>query len=270
MIHHVITGDFAANPLKEAIATTDKVTGVVLPIKDVLTVGPLKRAEGQKFSALRTEFWREVLSHEKDLPEVGDLESLLMAANELSKKEQDQIWIWVSPWPTDYLVYLWALKYLVKYQGRVYVVNIGGLPFLDADKKLYFPKSFSEVSPAEMAKASKLARPVTPSEFEILVPEWEKMVEENAPVRIKEGHSKFKGVPEKYYDSLILEQCTQQFQRASKVINQVLTKDVPTPGDLYLAWRLRKLAETGLVKIQGDTTRHLKDFEVKLAEDTLF
>ena len=39
------------------------------------------------------------------------------------------------------------------------------------------------------------------------------------------------------------------------------------PGDLYLGWRLRKMAEAGKLELQGDTAKSLKDFEVKLPGD---
>ena len=38
---------------------------------------------------------------------------------------------------------------------------------------------------------------------------------------------------------------------------------MPT-GDTHLGWRLKCLAETGRLVMQGDTTKTLKDFDVKL------
>jgi hypothetical protein len=48
------------------------------------------------------------------------------------------------------------------------------------------------------------------------------------------------------------------------VVSQALAKfNIPT-GDMYLGWRLRKMAEAGKLQLQGDVTKTLKDFDVKL------
>ncbi len=263
MIYHIVTGDLAAAPLMEAIVSEPLMAGEVVVIKDVLSVGPLLRQEGQKFPELRTAFWQQVLINEKNPVVVDDLERLLKVGNELSKNETAQIWLWVAPWPADMCTYHWALKYLGKYLGRLFVVNIAGLPFLDEQGKLFFPKGIGEIVPRELIKARKLARPVSAPELETDVYEWGKLTDENAGIRIHEGGKRLKSVSEEYYDAQLLGFCTGQYQKASKVVNQALAKfNIPT-GDVYLGWRLRKLAEAGKLQLQGEINKSLKDFEVK-------
>ncbi len=269
MIYHIVTGDMAAAPLSEALELEPSIQGKVVVIKDVLSVGPLQKAEGQKFSELRSAFWQDVVLSEKNAIEVDDLERLLLTGNELSKNEDAKIWLWIAPAPADICTYYWALKYLGKWVGRLFVVNIAGLPFLDENGKLIFPKSIGEILPKELVKARKLSRLVTPSEIEIDGDEWEKLMKDNAGIRTLEGAKRITSRNENYYDNQLLAYCTPQFQKASKVIGQLLAKtNIPT-GDLYLGWRLRKMAETGLVHIQGDINKGLKDFDVKMNDGTL-
>jgi hypothetical protein len=89
-------------------------------------------------------------------------------------------------------------------------------------------------------------------------------VEENAGIRVHEGGKKLRSVGEDHYDNQLVSFCSQQFQKASKIVNQALSKFAVPTGDLYLGWRLRKIAESGRLQIQGDTTKMLKDFDVKL------
>ena len=241
--------------------------GEVIVMKDVLSVGPLQKEEGQKFSDLRSAFWQMVAPNEKNPIQVDDLERLLEISNELSKNEEAKIWLWTAPWPADICLYHWSLKYLGKYVGRLYVVNIAGLPFLDENGKVFFPKSIGEIQPRELIKAKRLARPVTLPELETDGEEWRKLVAANAGIRTHEGGKRLLSKTEDFYDNQLISFCSHQYQKASKIVNQAIARyNIPT-GDVYLGWRLRKMFDAGRLELQGDTAKLLKDFDVKLPGD---
>ncbi len=267
MIYHIVTGDVAAGPLREAIATEPAMEGPVVVMKDVLSVGPLQKEEGQKFSEMRSAFWQTVVTNEKSPIQVDDLERLLETGNELSKNEDARIWLWLAPWPADISTYYWSLKYLGKYTNRFFVVNIAGLPFLDENGKVFYPKSIGEIRPKELVKARKLARPITAGELEVDGDEWRKLTTENAGIRVHEGGKKLLSKTEEHYDNQLMSFCSHQFQKASKIVSQAIARyNIPT-GDLYLGWRLRRMVEGGRLELQGDTSKLLKDFEVKMPGD---
>jgi hypothetical protein len=267
MIYHIVTGDIAAAPLRDAIATDSAMEGEVIIMKDVLSVGPLQKEEGQKFSEIRSAFWQQVAPNEKNPIQVDDLERLLETGNELSKNENAKIWLWQAPWPADIATYYWSLKYLGKYVGRLYVINIAGLPFLDENGKVFYPKGIGDIQPKELVKAKRLARLVTPSELETDGEEWRKLQAENAGIRIHEGGKRLISKSEEHYDNQLISFCSHQYQKASKIINQALIRyNIPT-GDVYLGWRLRKMADAGRLELQGDITKGLKDFDVKMPGD---
>ena len=269
MIYHIVTGDVAAAPLKDAIVLDPAMEGEIVVIKDVLSVGPLQKEEGQSFSEMRSAFWQEVVTNDKNPIQVDDLERLLEIGNELSKNEDAKIWLWIAPWPADVCTYHWALQYLGKYIGRLYVINIAGLPFLDENGKVFFPKSIGEIQPREVVKARRLARLVTPAEIEVDGEEWRKLVIENAGIRIHEGGKRLISKSAGHYDNQLISFASQQYQKASKIVGQALSKfNIPT-GDLYLGWRLRQLAAVDKLNLQGDVTKTLKDFEVKLPSGLL-
>ena len=200
MIYHIITGDFAAGPLREAINLNTTLEGEVVVMKDVLSLGPLHDEAGLPFSALRSSFWQQVVPSEKTPIEVDDLHRLIETANELSKNPGHALWLWVAPLPADVCMYLWSLRYLSKYAGRIFVVNIAGLPFLDTESRLFFPSRFADVTPSEIVKASRLARAVNPSEFEIDSEDWDRLGIENGMVRTLEGSKKIASKPVAFYD----------------------------------------------------------------------
>lgn len=272
MIYHIVVGDIAAEPLKEATVNEPTMQGEVIIMKDILHVGPLQKEEGSSFSQLRSSFWQQVAPNDKNPIAVDDMERLLEVSNAMYKDETSVAWLWMAPAPADVCAYYWMLPYLSKHKGRFYVVNIAGLPFLDENGKVFYPKSIGEILPKELIKARKLARQVTPSEIETDVYDWKKMVEENSGIRVHEGGKKLAAKNEDHYDNQLLSFCSHQFQKASRIVSQALNKfNVPT-GDLYLGWRLRQMANDGKVLIQGDATKTLRDFDVKLPgsdEDTI-
>src|SRR5690606_37422600 len=93
---------------------------------------------------------------------------------------------------------------------------------------------------------------------------WKKLVEENTGKRTHGGGKKLSSQPETHYDDQLISFCSHQFQKASKIVSQGISKfGIPT-GDLFLGWRLRQIAAAGKLVLQGDVTKTLKEFDVKL------
>lgn len=265
MTYHFIVGDHAAKQLTDGLAQQDNVSIIVL--KDILNVGPLVKEEGQTFSELRSSFWKTVAPHEKQEIIVDDMDRLLEVSRQMYEDESVQACFWMAPLPADTCAYYWVLYYLSKHKERFKIINIAGLPFLSESGKLFFPKSIAELSAREIVKATKLARPVSPSETEVDVYEWKQLQAHNAALRNSGGGKKIVNQPVDFYDHLLLAQCSPAYQKAQKVINAAMGKEgnIPT-GDLYLSWRLRELAAQGTLQIQADSGKSSKDFEVKLFE----
>jgi hypothetical protein len=269
MIYHIVVGDEAAEPLKEAINSGDALQGTIVVLKDLLHLGPIEKNEGTSFSSTRSAFWAQMSPQDKPLTEVNDLETILEISTAMNNDDSVQAWFWMAPWPADVCAYYWLLQYLSKHISKLYVVNINGLPFLDVNGKVYYPKNISQILPKELIKARKLARLVTPSEMEVDTDEWKKLLQENAGIRTHEGGKKLLSRNENHYDNILLSFCSHQFQKASRIITQSLNKfNVPT-GDVYLGWRLKKMAEQGALIMQGDTSKTLRDFDVKLPGEAL-
>lgn len=256
----------AAAPLKEAIGLEESMEGNILALKDLLHIGPLQKGTHDFFSQARSAYWNEVILNEKDKPvKVEDLERLMEVSTTLSNNEDAKVWIWMAPWPADVCAYYWVLTHLKKHLGRLYLLNIAGLPFLDEEGKVYYPKNISEIAPKELIKARRLAREITTAELEVDGEEWENIVAANAGIRVLEGGKKINNHEASHYDKSLISFCSQQYQRASKIVRQTLGKlNVPT-ADTHLGWRLSELAAQGILEIQGATNKTLADFSVKLA-----
>src|SRR5690606_14715802 len=100
----------------------------------------------------------------------------------------------------DVCGYYWLISQLQPYQGRVVVLYMNNLPFINEKGQIFYPSCLFEIQPKEFIKAKKLNRKVTLSEFEVDPDEWRKLCSENAMVRILEGGKKIVSREESFFD----------------------------------------------------------------------
>jgi hypothetical protein len=91
-----------------------------------------------------------------------------------------------------------------------------------------------------------------------------RLMVENEMVRILEGGKKIASKGEDHYDVDVLKGLTNEWQKGNKAMGSILSKMKFKTGDVFLLWRMRRLAEEGKVEINGDMSKSWKDFEVKL------
>lgn len=271
MIHIVFnTADVAV--LQQAIALEPSMEGPVLEIKDEYAVGPLADMYTGEGRAAREKWWRSILAGgdyegKVDDKEVDDFKTIAALVGELRRNPEEIVWIWAAQNKHDVSGYYWLLHFLKEFQGRIYILYLNNLPFLNEKGQLFYPSWLHTIPPREFLKARKLARPITPSEFEVDPDEWQKLASENKGVRILEGGKKLVQFDYDYYDAELSKFITGDWQKASKIIHQFLSKGKQTTGDAYLLWRLKQLLADNKFDVQGDV-RNMKDFELKTKSAT--
>jgi hypothetical protein len=69
------------------------------------------------------------------------------------------------------------------------------------------------------------------------------------------------------FDKMLLERATERWQKAARIIGQIMTEigESDWPGDEYLAERLQALAASGALESQGDLS-HIRLSEVRLPQ----
>lgn len=266
---HIVFNEPDIAVLKQAIALDESLEGEVLLIRDDYAVGPLTdmyKGEGRE---LRRNWWKEVLAGgdydgKADTNEIDDFKTVADLVGTLRRDTEQIVWIWAAQNKHDVSGYYWLLHFMKEFQGRVFILYLNNLPFLNEKGQLFYPSWLSVIPPKEYLKAKKLARPITLSEFEVDPDEWLKLAGENKAVRILEGGKKLAQYNEDFYDADLRKFITGDWQKASKIIHQFLAKNKHTTGDAYLLWRLKAMLATGGIDIQGEP-RNMKDFELKLA-----
>jgi hypothetical protein len=266
---HVVFQQADVNTLKKAIELDATLAGDVIQIKDDFAVGPLENLDTEEGWAARENWQRTLLndspySNENLVGSFDDRKTVEEIKQWLNENEKEELWIWMGQNQHDVCSYYWLISQLKEYQGRVVVLYFNNLPFINEKGQIFYPSALHEILPKEFLKAKKLNRKVTLSEFEVDPDEWKKLCNENAMIRILEGGKKIVGKNEDFYDNDILSGLGNDWQKGNRAMQSILGKMKIKTGDVFLLWRMKKLAGEEKIEINGDTSKSWKDFEVKL------
>lgn len=264
---HIVFNEPDVTVLGEAIGMDESLAGDVVLIRDDYAVGPLQNLYIGEGIENRRQWWHEVLAGgdydgKAAGGEVDDYKTIAELVGIMRRDANEHIWIWAAQNKHDVCGYYWLLHYMKEFQGRVFILYLNNLPFLNEKGNIFYPSWLSEIPAREFLKAKKLAREITPSEFEVDPDEWTKLCEENKGIRLLEGGKKLVQEDYDFYDAELKKLVTADWQKASKIIHTHLTKAKHTTGDMYLLWRLKNMIAQNMFDVQG-TVGKMKEFEIK-------
>jgi hypothetical protein len=266
MIHLVFeTANVAI--LQSAIEMDESLAGKVIEIKDDYAVGPIADIYETEGYQARRDWWMELLKHspyEEQIDIVDDKLVVHQLIQDLQEDESEQVWIWMGQNVHDVCGYYWLMSQLKDLQGKVQVLYLNNLPFLNEKGQLFYPTNLSQIQPSEFLKAKKLARPITLSEFELDPDEWKKLCQENEGVRFLEGGKKLVSMHIGCYDKEILSLLTKNAQKLPSALSNIMAKLKVKLGDVFIVSRIKALEEAGKVVFVGDWAKGWKDMVVQM------
>lgn len=264
---HIVFNGSEMELMKEVIAMDNSLAGTVIQVRDDFAVGPLKNITEEEGWQERLSWWKELLKgspYENDpISQFDDRETVKEIKNKLNDDPNEQVWIWAGQNQHDVCGYYWLISQLKEFQGRVMIIYLNNLPFINEKGQLFYPSWLHEIQPKELLKAKRLVRPVTLSEFEVDPDEWKKICEENAIVRILEGGKKIIGKDETFYDGEILKNVSAEWQKATRLLSNTLHRIKIKTGDVFLMWRMKQLISQGKIEVLGNMEDGWKAFDVR-------
>lgn len=266
---HIVFQEADVGVLQKALELDASMGGDIILIRDDYAVGPLENIFETEGYQQRRAWVRQMIDNtpynaDELMNMVDDRLAVHQLKRQLEEYEELEAWIWMGQNQHDVCGYYWLVSQLKAFQGRIIVLYLNNLPFINEKGNIFYPANLHEIQPREFLKARKLNRRVTQSEFEIDPDEWAKLMRENALVRILEGGKKIVSKEDDFYDKDIRAGLTGEWQKGNKAMNNILAKMKMKTGDLFLLWRMRVLAEAGEIEIQGNPSKSWKDFEVRL------
>jgi hypothetical protein len=265
---HIVFQQSDVDTLKEAMALDSTLQGEIIEIKDEFAVGPIADIYETEGCQLRRDWWKKVLEHSPYTEQLNIIDDKLTVhqLKEKLKDEKQQTWIWVAPNQHDVCGYYWLINQLKEFEGRIYILSLNNLPFINERGSIFYPRDLFEIPSKEFLKAKKLARPVTISEFELDGDEWKKLCSENGIVRILEGGKKIISKDASYYDDDIMAAVTKDPQKLHKIFGTLFGKMKLHTGDVFLVWRMKELINDGKIELQGGWNNGWKDISMKLPD----
>lgn len=266
---HVVFEEANIEALRKSFELDPALEGEIISIKDDYAVGPLADIFSPEGIENRHQWWRDALKdgHYHGIADDGPVDDNKEVAElkvKLTENAEEVVWIWAAQNKHDVSGYYWLMSQLKDYQGRIFLLYLNNLPFINEKGNIFYPTSLFQIQPREFVKAKKLARPITLSEFEIDPDEWAKLCREDKGVRLLEGGKKLVQKGYDYYDNELLNFIGKDWIKASKLFQQYFGKVKETTGDAYLLWRLKTLIDDGKVEMQGNFLS-MKEFEVRKA-----
>lgn len=268
---HIVFEQANVDALQKAMELDESLQGEIVEIKDDFAVGPLGDIYGSEGYQERRDWWKTLLEYSPYTEQLNIVDDKLTVHNLLKKLDEEteeQVWIWMGQNAHDVCGYYWLMSQLKEYQGRVQVLYLNNLPFINEKGNIFYPTNLWEIQPKEFLKAKKLARPITLSEFEVDPDEWKKTCQENSLVRFLEGGKKLVGKDVDFYDKDILVHVTKESQKLNKVLTNTLNKMKVKTGDAFLVWRMREMAASGKLELPGDWIKGWKEITVLLPGGT--
>jgi len=264
---HVVFQPADADVLRKAFELEPSMSGELLTVCDDFAVGPVSDIYSEEGINNRKEWWKEVLREgdydgHVESGVVNDQVVVESIVNRLNAEQNEVLWIWAAQNKHDVSGYYWLISQLKEFQGRIFLLYLNNLPFINEKGSIFYPENLFEIPAKEFLKAKRLARPVTLSEFEIDPDEWNRLQSENKGVRVLEGGKKLVQYDYDYYDEDLRKFIGKDWQKASRIIQQFLSKNKQKTGDAFLLWRLKLIIQVGGYDVQG-TIRNMKEFEVK-------
>lgn len=260
LIHLVFDGT-GAERLKESFALDDIIRGEVLVFEDDLAFGPLKKRVPEGEGPARQQWWDNL--EEAPYPALeGDTEKLIELRQKMRGDASNEIWIWAAQNARDVSCYYGMLEPLEEFIGRIHLIYLNNLPFINDKGGLFYPVRLGEILPREFLKARKLAREITPAEYEVDTEEWRRLKEEGAPVRILEGGKKLRSETEDFFDKELTGRCRLEYMKGWRLVSQVGQKLKDHVSEPFLYWRLATLLASGALALR-EAGRPLRDAEFK-------
>ena len=266
---HIVFEEANIEALRKSFELDSSLQGEIISIQDDYAVGPLLDIYTEEGIQNRRQWWRDILKdgHYNGVADDGhvdDNKEVVQLKVRLTENPAEVAWIWAAQNKHDVSGYYWLMSQLKDFQGRIFILYLNNLPFINEKGNIFYPTSLFQIQPKEFVKAKKLARPITLSEFEIDPDEWAKICRENRGVRLLEGGKKLVQRGYDYYDNELLKFVSKDWQKVSKLFPQYYGKIKDTTGDAYLLWRLKLMVESGQIEMQGNM-QNMKEFEVRLA-----
>lgn len=167
-------------------------------------------------------------------------------------KEGQPIRIWYSHAAYSLCGFYWLCNLLRDAENKIYVVELPEYLENAENNTIRKYHNWGEMSEEQFSSFLDLQRQVSKNERRMFGQKWTELVEDNSPLRAVINHE-LMGVPENFYDFLILKSITKEPVKEARLIGNILGKYPLCVGDWWYAYRIEQMIKEGRMKVLQDS-----------------
>ena len=146
---HIVFNESEVELMQKVMELDPELAGEVIQIRDEFGVGPLAGLDTEEGWNARVEWWKGQLAgspYKEDLAgSFDDRQTVNAIKAKLNDNADDAVWIWMGQNQHDVTGYYWLIPQLKEYQGRVMVLYMNNLPFINEKGMLFYPSWIHEI-----------------------------------------------------------------------------------------------------------------------------
>lgn len=243
-VTHLVLGDVAAGVLGDAMRAGMPAAAPILRFRDIYCLGPLGALGGAHGAQSRARYWAKLLPCAAPAIDEFDAEEARYE-QAVEAARRGPVCLWTGAHSSSQL-WLQRLCAVFSSQGAEVRLVDAAAPGTTAGGR----RSMSQFEPSEFGELLACLRTLDGGEVARLAAEWQRnRCIPSGVRRWTDGSISHHG--DDFYDRLLLAQCDEAWQAADRVIGAAQWDCDEFLGDVFFAWRLRCLAESGRLLWRG-------------------
>ncbi|WNH09462.1 DUF3658 domain-containing protein [Thalassobellus suaedae] len=233
----------------------------IIDLNDDFRVGPIQNLNNDAGRAKRDAWFLSNISCSSMDPS----RSQNLRKIELIKQgfNDGDLYIWSGSSALDIISFSELLYALKDFNLNIFTSDFLKIKLEREDGSFYVPDSISVVLPQHIHVIADHFKPLSQGNRNDLIYLWERLVKENALVRVLGEDCKIKSVKENYFDEALKKPCKEELQKAARVIGWTLVNINFNASDYTLNWRLKELVKKNELTFEGEL-KDIRDYQVKL------
>lgn len=238
----------------------------IIDLHDGLSIGPIHDLDTSDGLRRRADWLAQIFRESECPPQMldpvgSDLEKIRNIAEKINCYRK--LYVWAGVDSSERIAAARLLTLLPETDLPVYMADFSGVAVSNIHGKTVFPKSLMQTDPFQVAEVARHFCLLDVAGKETWKNLWRAMVQQKSLLRTANPDGQIRHRELEYLDAFLLANIGPNYKSAAWVIGYTLGVPDFAFGDSFLNWRLKHLAETGIISYRGQLNE-IRDYEVKI------
>ncbi|MEJ7679490.1 MAG: DUF1835 domain-containing protein [Segetibacter sp.] len=155
---HIVFEEANIEALRKSFELDSSLQGEIVSIQDDYAVGPLSSDIYTPHGIeSRHRWWQDILKdgHYDGIADDGHVDDNKEVAQlkvKLTQNPEEAVWIWAAQNKHDVSGYYWLMSQLKDFQGRIFILYLNNLPFINEKGNIFYPTSLFQITIERICK----------------------------------------------------------------------------------------------------------------------